>query len=84
MFCRPDVVRNRHRRLWTSSFSPHIGVLDSSTAIEDQYEEFSDGFHRSCYGEEYRRNVLVETEQAIIEEARILIGREPLQIRRRD
>ena len=43
--------------------------------LEDQHEEFSDEFHRQYYGEEYCKNVLTESEQAIIQEARSLIGR---------
>jgi len=51
--------------------------------LEDQHEDFSDRFHRNTYGEEYCRNVLVETEQAIIQEAKDLRLRWRFETRRR-
>ena len=54
--------------------SDELNELLVFVGLEDQHEEFSDRFHRNTYGEEYCRNVLIETEEAIIQEARNLIG----------
>jgi len=55
-------------------YCDELNELLAFVGLEDQHEEFSDEFHRNHYGEEYCRNVLIETEEAIIQEATNLIN----------
>jgi hypothetical protein len=57
-------------------YCDELSELLGFVGLEDQHEEFSDEFHRQYYGEKYCKNVLIEIEQAIVQEARDLIARQ--------